>query len=227
MMSADRKDVYAHANPIFLRAVTQRGGVPVVLDVGCWNGSFGRLLLRNCDAIVDGIECDADQAAIAQAAGYREVEIIDLNGPIPKAAGVRYDFILFGDVLEHLVHPEVALSALIRRLAPGGRILLSMPNIAFVGNRVSHLLGQWNYRNYGILDRTHLRFFTRRTMIDLVENAGLAVQRVEGYVGLHDYPWFLREPFRFLGRVWPSMFAVQIVIDAIPRPVLNDLEALQ
>lgn len=213
-MTVEAPDVYSHANPIFVREVASHGSMPIVLDVGCWNGTLGRTLIRECGAIVDGIERDADQAATARAIGYRVVDIADLDSKIPEAGERSYDFILFGDVLEHLVHPSTVLANISRRLKPGGRVLVSLPNIAFVGNRLSHLLGRWDYSDYGILDRTHLRFFTKQTMIQLVEGVGLCVTHVDGYVGLHKHPWIVREPLRFLGSLWPSMFAIQIVLNA-------------
>lgn len=209
-------DVYAHANPVFVRAVHAHAERAEVLDVGCWNGTLGRVLVRECNAIVDGIERDATQADLARAAGYRRVDVADLDRGVPAADGRSYDFLLFGDVLEHLVQPERVLDALVPRLKPGGRALLSLPNIGFAANRLTHLLGRWDYKDYGILDRTHLRFFTRDSMVALAEGSGLRVIRVEGYVGLHKYPALIREPLRFLGRVWPSLFAIQIVLEAVP-----------
>jgi len=206
-------DVYAHANPVFVRAVCAHVGQAEVLDVGCWNGTLGRVLEQECNAIVDGIERDATQADHARAAGYRRVDVADLDRGVPAADGRSYDFLLFGDVLEHLVQPERVLDALVPCLKPGGRALLSLPNIGFAANRLTHLLGRWDYKDYGILDRTHLRFFTKDSMVALAELAGLRVVRVEGYVGLHKYPWLVREPLRWLGRTWPSMFAIQIVLE--------------
>jgi len=213
-LSESSPDFYAHANPLFVKEVTARDGTPSVLDVGCWNGTLGRALIHGAGAVVDGIERDAEQAESARANGYRVVDVCDLNMGIPEAARRTYDFILFGDVLEHLINPEVVLAELSRRLDANGCVMVSLPNIAFFGNRLTHLLGRWDYKDYGILDRTHLRFFTRRTMIQLVESAGLRVMSVEGYVGLHKYPWIVREPLRFLGRAWSSLFAIQIVIRA-------------
>ena len=215
-MTTHGVDVYAHANPVFVRAVRAHGGRPEVLDVGCWNGTLGQVLAKECNAIVDGIERDPVQAQQARAAGYRRVDVADLDRDIPDVDGRTYDFVLFGDVLEHLVQPERALAALAARLKPGGRAVLSLPNIAFAANRLTHLLGRWDYKDYGILDRTHLRFFTKRSMVALIEGAGLRVVRIDGYVGLHKYPWLIREPLRFLGRAWPSLFAVQIVLEAVP-----------
>lgn len=212
-------DVYAHANPFFVRVVRAHGGHPEVLDVGCWNGTLGQVLAKECNAIVDGIERDPHQAEQARAAGYRRVDVADLDWEMPNADGRTYDFVLFGDVLEHLVQPERTLRALAARLKPGGRAVLSLPNIAFVANRLTHLLGRWDYKDYGILDRTHLRFFTKRSMVALVEGAGLRVVRIDGYVGLHKHPWLLREWLRFLGRVWPSLFAIQIVLEAVQLDV--------
>ncbi|HEY0661558.1 MAG TPA: methyltransferase domain-containing protein [Lysobacter sp.] len=211
---SDATDVYSHANPLFVRAVAAHGGHPEVLDVGCWNGTLGRTLIRDADAIVDGIERDPVQAQLARDVGYRTVDVADLDYGIPEANGRSYDFILCGDVLEHLVHPDAVLATLAQRLKPGGRAIVSLPNIAFAANRLTHLQGRWDYKDYGILDRTHLRFFTQRTMVALVEGAGLRVTRIDGYVGLHKYPTLVREPLRLLGRVWPSLFAIQIVLDA-------------
>ncbi|HKU19329.1 MAG TPA: class I SAM-dependent methyltransferase [Candidatus Saccharimonadales bacterium] len=214
-------DVYAHANPFFVRAVRAHPGQAEVLDVGCWNGTLGRLLIRESNVIIDGIERDATQASVARAVGYRRVDVADLDRGVPAADGRTYDFLLFGDVLEHLIQPERALAELVTRLKPGGRAILSLPNIAFATNRLTHLLGRWDYKDYGILDRTHLRFFTKSSMVALVEGAGLRVVRIDGYVGLHRYPWIVREPLRWLGRVWPSLFAIQIVLEVAPTTLLQ------
>lgn len=213
-MTDDHVDVYAHANPVFVRVVREHGGRPEVLDVGCWNGTLGRTLVRDANAIVDGIERDEEQAQHARDNGYRRVDVSDLDRGVPPAEGRTYDFLLFGDVLEHLVHPEQVVDALTPRLKPGGRVIVSLPNVAFAANRLTHLLGRWDYKDYGILDRTHLRFFTKRSMVSLIEGAGLRVVRIDGYVGLHKYPWLIREPLRWLGRTRPSLFAIQIVLEA-------------
>jgi len=210
-----RVDVYAHANPMFVRAIRAHAGRAEVLDVGCWNGTLGSALVRDYGAVVDGIERDAVQAQRARDAGYRRVDVADLDKEIPAADGRTYDFVLFGDVLEHTVDPDHILEVLVSRLKPGGRAILSLPNIAFVANRLTHLLGRWDYKDYGILDRTHLRFFTKYSMEAFIERAGLRVRRIDGYVGLHTYPWLVREPLRLLGRMWPSLFAIQIVIETM------------
>lgn len=208
------RHVYEHANPWFIRAVALRREPAIVLDVGCWNGTLGRRLIESCNAIVDGIERDPSQAEEARKKGYRRVDVLDLNAPLPNEKNHSYDFVLFGDVIEHLLYPDKVLSELSKRVKLGGRVLISIPNIAFVANRLSHLCGKWDYEDYGILDRTHLHFFTKRTMLKLLEGANLRIVRVNGYVGLHQYPWIVREPLRLFARLWPSMFAIQIVFEA-------------
>lgn len=225
MTSEHGMDVYAHANPVFVHAVRAHQALAEVLDIGCWNGTLGRVLVRECGAVVDGIERDATQAQHARDAGYRRVDVADLDRGIPDAEGRTYDFLLFGDVLEHLVDPDRALADFVPRLKPGGRAILSLPNIAFAANRLTHLLGRWDYRDYGILDRTHLRFFTKDTMVAMVERAGLRVVRIDGYVGLHKYPAIVREPLRWLGRTWPSLFAIQIVLETTPASSNQERQA--
>jgi 2-polyprenyl-3-methyl-5-hydroxy-6-metoxy-1,4-benzoquinol methylase len=212
-VSGPETDVYAHANPYFLRAVGAHDRRAEVLDVGCWNGTLGRALIANSGAVVDGIEREPEQAAKALAAGYRNVAVADLDREIPESTAL-YDFVLFGDVLEHLVDPERVLATLAQRVIPGGRVLVSLPNVAFVANRLTHLLGRWDYQDYGILDRTHLRFFTKRTMIALLEESGLRLIRIDGYVGLKGYPWIISFLMRNLAHLWPSLFAIQIVLEA-------------
>ncbi len=212
-MSYGPVDPYAHANPYFIRAVKSFGRPASVLDVGCWSGSLGRVLIAETGSTVDGVERDVAQADAARLAGYRKVMVIDLDRSMPPD-DERYDFVIFGDILEHLVDSEAVLCTLAKRAKQGGRVLVSLPNIGFVVNRLTHLLGRWEYRDYGILDRTHLRFFTRKSMVALLEAAGLKVLRIDGYVGLHRYHWIVREPLRVLGRLWPSLFAIQIVLEA-------------
>ena len=89
-----------------------------------------------------------------------------------------FDVVLAGDVLEHLVAPEPVLRRAARLLRPGGRVVVSLPNVAHVDVRLSLLQGRWNYRPWGLLDRTHLRFFTREGIEALVEQAGLVITEV-------------------------------------------------
>lgn len=93
-MSTADHDVYAHANPVFVREVSAHGSAPIVLD-GCWNGALGRTLIRESGAIVDGIERDAAQPQEpARTAIALSMSPTDLDQEVPEAGDRRYAFIL-------------------------------------------------------------------------------------------------------------------------------------
>jgi 2-polyprenyl-3-methyl-5-hydroxy-6-metoxy-1,4-benzoquinol methylase len=147
-----------------------------VLDVGCATGDIARLLnLRGCR--VDGLEIDPDAAEKARA-DLGKVVIADLNTSSLTnhfEAGA-YDVVIFADVLEHLLDPERALREAVELLAEGGRVVMSVPNVTHGSVRLALLQGRWSYTDTGLLDRTHVRFFTRSSFVDLIEGAGLAVE---------------------------------------------------
>ena len=90
-----------------------------------------------------------------------------------------FDCIIFADVLEHLVNPLAALNKVNKVLKEGGTIIMSIPNVQFYGVVHQLIEGNWTYQTEGILDETHLRFFTLKEIEKLVENAGLYIQRIE------------------------------------------------
>jgi 2-polyprenyl-3-methyl-5-hydroxy-6-metoxy-1,4-benzoquinol methylase len=146
-----------------------------VLDVGCNTGYVGRAA-RELGVVFDGIEGDARAAEMARET-YRSVACVDLASRPPwPGVAARYDVILALDVLEHLREPLPALRALAALLAPGGRLFLSVPNVAHWTVRLGLLAGRFDYAETGILDRTHLRFFTRRSLLAACAEAGLAVE---------------------------------------------------
>ena len=147
-----------------------------VLDVGCNTGYVGRAAKEKLRVVFDGIEGDADAAARARET-YREVLSVDLSSPPPwPGVGGPYDVVLALDVLEHLPEPVAALRGLAGLLAPAGRVVVSVPNVAHWSVRLGLLLGRFDYVETGILDRTHLRFFTRATLLETCAAAGLAVE---------------------------------------------------
>jgi 2-polyprenyl-3-methyl-5-hydroxy-6-metoxy-1,4-benzoquinol methylase len=149
-----------------------------VLDVGCSTGYLGKeLVARGCT--VDGVEVDPEAAEAARA-HLRTVTQLDLDRDDLATAldGQQYDRIVFADVLEHLMRPREVLESAVRLLAPGGKIVISIPNVAHGSLRLGLMQGRWQYRDTGLLDRTHIRFFTRSTLADLVQGAGLSITRL-------------------------------------------------
>lgn len=192
-----------------------------MLDVGAADGILSRPL-RDRAWRVTAIERDPSRAARAREFCVEVVEA-DLNQDLPALRG-PFETIVCGDVLEHLVDPAAVLRTLAHHLAPGGRFVLSLPNVAHLWVRLGLLLGHFDYTDRGIMDRTHLHFYTRRTVIELLESAGLHVE------GLEATPTPLTEivPARYHGRwlavvmffqagfarVFPTILGYQFVVVA-------------
>ncbi|MFO0659475.1 MAG: class I SAM-dependent methyltransferase [Polyangiaceae bacterium] len=162
------------------RALVEAAGRPrTVLDVGCGTGINGAQL-RSRGAHVTGIETNAAAATLARSRLDQVLELdITRDEDLDALGDRKFDLILFGDVLEHLVAPLDALRRFVDRLEDGGHVIVSLPNIAAWPIRLKLLRGDFSYESSGILDRTHLRFFTRETATKLVQDAGLEVMRVE------------------------------------------------
>lgn len=144
-----------------------------VLDLGCADGSLGEVLeAHGCK--VTGVESDAEAAAVATTrigdVVVADLDTLDLRAQFPDQ---QFDVIVCGDVLEHVRNPESVLSAAVALLAAEGSVVVSVPNVAHGGVRLSLLSGRWEYQDRGLLDRTHVRFFTRATLQQLLSGAGL------------------------------------------------------
>jgi len=147
-----------------------------ILDVGCSRGLFGATLRRaNPGWRLVGIEPDPDTAAGADAgSSYERVICGSFPDDLPDAE--NFDCIVFNDVLEHVIDPWDMLRRTQDHLAVGGVVVASIPNVRFVAVVRDLLLrGRWDYADYGVLDRTHLRFFTRRSIYDLFASSGFTV----------------------------------------------------
>lgn len=181
-----------------------------VLDVGCWTGNLGEVLIAAGSRIVDGIDFNKDALELAATKGYRKLYRIDLNcsNVVDEWPKDKYDCIVFADVLEHTVNPQKTLNKLSMNLADTGKILISVPNIAFIQQRFLHLLGVFDYSSRGgIMDHTHLHFFTKKSLIKLAENSGLFIKKIEGYSLVKNKYFFLR----WLAKILPSLFAIQFI----------------
>jgi len=146
-----------------------------VLDVGAADGFLSERLTRQ-GWRVTALERDPVQAERARGR-CAEVVVADLEEAAESLSG-PFDAIVYGDVLEHLSDPLGALVALDRTLAADGRVIASVPNVAHLWMRLQLLAGRFEYTDRGILDRTHLRFFTRRTFVALLADAGLGVDEL-------------------------------------------------
>jgi 2-polyprenyl-3-methyl-5-hydroxy-6-metoxy-1,4-benzoquinol methylase len=149
-----------------------------VLDVGCATGYLAaELVARGCTVV--GVEFDPVAAEQARAV-CTEVVVGDLESAAVRAEVERaahgIDTIICADVLEHLRDPWAVLSWLRTLLPPDGRAVVSVPNIAHWTARRALLRGRFDYADFGLFDRTHLRFFTRASAAELARRAGFAVR---------------------------------------------------
>lgn len=146
-----------------------------VLDVGASTGYLAEVLVDHGCAVT-GIEVDPEAARQAEAHCERvvvgDVEGLDLRAELGSE---RFEVIIFGDVLEHLKDPQRALERFEPLLARGGYVVASIPNIAHASVRLALLGGEFRYRSLGLLDNTHLRFFTRESVEQLFEAAGFLI----------------------------------------------------
>jgi 2-polyprenyl-3-methyl-5-hydroxy-6-metoxy-1,4-benzoquinol methylase len=146
-----------------------------LLDVGCASGGLGEAFKQSrAGAIAHGIERNP-HARERAAKRLDRVFDLDLNQPLPELDG-PYDCITCCDVLEHVIDPWTLLRSLTEELAPGGSVVASIPNLRFYPVvRDLVLRGRFTYRESGVLDSTHLRFFTYPEMVELFRSAGLEV----------------------------------------------------
>jgi 2-polyprenyl-3-methyl-5-hydroxy-6-metoxy-1,4-benzoquinol methylase len=167
------------ANTSLAKMLAMVGRDKVTLDVGCAGGYFARLMAdRGCD--VTGL--DINSAAVEQARRfYSRVLVADIDAvPLPEAVeGARFDVVVFGDVLEHLRNPVRILDETRQILNKSGYVVASIPNIAHGAVRLALLKGSFEYGEVGLLDDSHVRFFTARSVEELFAEAGYRIDQIE------------------------------------------------
>lgn len=181
-MSKTNKEYFQHVRTDLIEGIPK--GVHRILEVGCAEGATGAALKVNgCAGKVVGIELNVDAAKLASARLDRvicaDVEKIDFLKESLEPES--FDYILCGDVLEHLRDPWHQLKRLLMLLKVGGKFIVSLPNIRYYGVIFPLIFhDDFTYQSAGILDRTHLRFFTRSTSIKMLTDAGLTELKLKG-----------------------------------------------
>jgi len=185
-----------------------------VLDVGAATGYVGEAIKSARDAELAGVETDPEARR-----ALRYERVFESLEAVP--AGEGYDLGLLLDVIEHTPDPRATLERTASALRPGGTLLVSVPNIAHWSTRLGLLLGRFEYASSGILDRTHLRFFTRRSFLRTLREAGLSVESESFSVEPVELllPWVEKvpgwRPLRGVRRAaawcWPGLLAFQLL----------------
>jgi 2-polyprenyl-3-methyl-5-hydroxy-6-metoxy-1,4-benzoquinol methylase len=149
-----------------------------VLDLGCGRARLG-LEVERLGYTVAGIDNNPVACATARTriSEVVELDFMKLDAVAAALNGRQFDWIMAADVLEHSAEPQTALRFYRRFLKPDGRLIVSLPNVAVWDNRFRLLFGRFDYRDSGVMDRTHLRFFTFRTARELIIEAGFTPLR--------------------------------------------------
>ncbi len=217
------KDIPGSSHDVLRRRIRALTPGLRLLDLGAAGGHLGRAVRDRC-AFLAGVEPNTT-LPISAREGYDEwrpvgaEEAGDWDAP--------FDVVLCADVLEHLATPESLLARIHEWLKPGGVLLVSLPNIANVSIRAALLLGHFRYTERGILDRTHLSFYTLASATHLLEGSGFRIRAVEptampyelALPALGRSPWSssVRGFARLSARAWQTMFGYQFVFEAF-RP---------
>ena len=159
------------ANPDLLRRIPVYA--EAILDVGCGTGALGQAFRSiNPKTLIFGMERDPTAASIA-AERYDAVAIVDAEIAADAFGTRRFDCIIYGDSLEHFTDPWRVLRSQAELLSDDGVVLICVPNVEHWSFVARLLTGSWRYDEVGLLDRTHLRWFSLETMREAIESAGL------------------------------------------------------
>jgi len=195
-----------------------------ILDIGCGEGFFAERIAKADNRVV-GIDILPEVKQGSSLLTYIQADLDQGLGPATQQLkGKLFDKIILQDVLEHLRHPEPLLEDCLKMLKPNGQILVSVPNVANITVRLLLLFGSFEYMERGILDKTHVRFFTRRTIRKLMVNSGYEVQKslmsiipIELALGLSAQNPLMKTASEILNALtflFPNLFGYQCIFTA-------------
>lgn len=194
----------------------------IVLDVGCACGDMGVALKKYKNAQIYGLEFNSESVKLAQETkAYEEVHQFNLDtlseNDFPQYKK-KFDYVVCGDVLEHLRFPQDTLKILKTYLKKNGSIIASIPNIAHMSIKANLLVNDFTYTSLGLLDETHIHLFTYKSIVEMLSNLGLKIEKCEwtlqskqAWQPNNPYPYLSKNIQQFLFNDWHS-FVCQYVI---------------
>ncbi|MBI4987972.1 MAG: class I SAM-dependent methyltransferase [Rhodocyclales bacterium] len=200
MNTSEIAEYYAAERPELVAFLRRHGPFGAALDIGCAAGMLGAGLLRNgIVGACDGIELNDAAARLAETR-LGQVWSGSLESVAEEIPWEQYDLIILADVLEHLVDPWATLRRLHAHSAPGCRLMLSVPNVRHYKVALPLLFrGEFRYTEQGIMDRTHLHFFTRGSLEETVRESGWTIRGLGSHMKGRYRRWYvptrLVEPF--------------------------------
>jgi SAM-dependent methyltransferase len=201
-----------------------------ILDIGCGAGDNARLLTEaRTDRSVVGWTRSVAEGELARV-HCTDVIVADIDDGVPPELEGDFDALVFSHVLEHLVDPVAALRSLLRLLRPDGALIIAVPNVLEWRTRSRFLRGQFHYADSGILDRTHLHFYTYDSVVQelIAPLRGMRVERIEGRGSFPLGPlrhrllsdWMKAAIDNLAVRRQPNLFAAEIAI--LARKIVSD-----
>jgi 2-polyprenyl-3-methyl-5-hydroxy-6-metoxy-1,4-benzoquinol methylase len=184
-----------------------------ILDVGCGEGNFINQIKARQEVEAWGVEIVDSIAAIAKDSFYKLFNL-SIEDTIPQLPKKYFDCIIFNDVLEHTVNPQEILKLIIENLADDGCIISSIPNVRYLPNLYQLIMHKdWKYdERGGILDATHLRFFTKKSILRLFDECGYKVEKIQGInpIDIFKYRLMFALSFGFLEDTRYLQFASRV-----------------
>jgi 2-polyprenyl-3-methyl-5-hydroxy-6-metoxy-1,4-benzoquinol methylase len=175
------------------------------LEFGCGCGLFSELVKKELDAECWGVEIEEKYAQIAAEKLDRVIRS-DAGDSIAILPDGYFDCIILNDVLEHLEDPFSLLENLKSKVTSNGVVVLSIPNVRFWNNlRAFIWRGEWDYEDAGILDSTHLRFFTHKSLLRMFQKLGYEVLNIEGLRPTHNKKFRVLN-FLLWNRLWDARY---------------------
>ena len=149
-----------------------------VLEIGCAEGGFKDLLGNDCEYW--GVEYDGNAASIAKGKLHK-VFVGQYSDIEEQLANNYFDLVICNDVIEHMYDERAFLHSIKTKMNSQGTIIISLPNVRYIKNIYELLVKKdWRYRDAGILDRTHLRFFTQKSIEHTMQDAGFYIGKING-----------------------------------------------
>jgi 2-polyprenyl-3-methyl-5-hydroxy-6-metoxy-1,4-benzoquinol methylase len=175
------------------------------LEFGCADGRFSDSIKVQYGAECWGVEID-EEAARTASKKLDKVIHSDANKSVEQIPDDYFDCIIFNDILEHLIDPFSLLKSIRTKLTTGGVVVASIPNVRYWSNLKGLVLhGNWNYSNTGILDKTHLRFFTYKSLLSLFTSLEYEILKIEGIRPTRSRSLKICN-FLFLNKLWDSKY---------------------
>ena len=213
----EKKDAWS-SHAIIFEWLSRASHGSKILDIGTASGMLGKRF-KDYGFYLKGLEPNQKWAEEARPF-YNELSYSTIEAASDKFLA-QQDFVIFADILEHTPNPEELLKRLIDLQKPGTQFIISVPNVAYFWIRLNLLIGKFDYTDCGILDRTHLRFFTKFSFLEMVEAVGLEIleicytppplERINQKIFKTNFGQFLHKIFVIWANVLPELFAYQFV----------------